>query len=76
MRKLASDASTVAARMSGAVMRRLEAIRNRPFAGSAVLLAAALLAIATDVAARFGLVPFALALAAYLRRARPNRVSP
>lgn len=69
MRKLTSDALAPAA-LRGTLRRVFERLAAYPFTGSAVLLVLALLAIVTDVAARFGFIPFALMLAVHLRRVR------
>ena len=57
-----------------ATKRRLREVCERVatfrFTGSALFLLLFLLAITTDAAGRFGLIPFALLLAVHLRRAR------
>ena len=50
--------------------RMLRRIVTSPFTGSAMLLVLFLLSIITDVAGRFGVIPFGLMLAFHLRSVR------
>lgn len=68
MRKLAADALAPANSTEGRVRRVFERATTYPFTGSAVLLCLFLLALTTDAAGRWGLIPFGLLLAFHLRR--------
>jgi hypothetical protein len=60
---------------AAAVRRILGRIATYRFTGSAVLLVLFLVSITTDVAGRFGLIPFGVVLGLHLRRARGRRPS-